>query len=162
MVKKTIILTLIALMIYIPLLAQQEPSRQPSQQSQQAEQQKDSKKTLEEERLSIIRADIQKELERLRKLKQEVEELQRLFDAKIEQKDSQYLSQLAKMYESMQPEEAARRIERLDDDTAVTIITALKPKTAGRILAQIDDSRAAVLSKKILTKSKIKQEKPIQ
>lgn len=158
MSKKIIIMTVIALMVYLPLLAQQEPSKQPTP---QAEKQKDTK-SLEEERLSIVKADIQKELEQLKKLKKEIEELQKMFEERVEQKDAQFLSQLAKMYESMQPEEAARRIEKLDDDTAVTIIMALKPKTAGRILAQIDDGRAAVLSKKILTRTKIKQEKPVQ
>ncbi|MCX8027942.1 MAG: hypothetical protein N3A62_08845 [Thermodesulfovibrionales bacterium] len=158
MARKIFILTIIALLIYLPLLAQQEPSKQPSQ---PAERQKDAK-SLEEERLSIIKSDIQKELEQLKKLKKEIEDLQKMFEEKVEMKDTQYLAQLAKMYESMQPEEAARRLEKLDDDTAVTIMTALKPKTAGRILAQIDDSRAAVLSKKILTRARIKQEKPIQ
>lgn len=164
--KKVIFLTIIALLIYIPLSAQQDAARQTQQQggpqAQQPTTQQEAKKTPEEERLAIIKADIQKELEQIKKLKKEIEELQKLFDQKVEQKDVEYLAQIAKIYESMQPEEAARRLERLDDDTAVTIIVSLKPKTAGRILAQIEEARAANLSKKILARTKIKQEKPTQ
>lgn len=159
---KKLVLTLIILFLSIPLSAQQEANRpaqtpqanQPAQPKQQTAQ-----KTLEEERLSIVREDIKKELEQLRKLKKELEDLQKLFEQRVEQKDMEFLAQVAKIYESMQPEEAARRLERLDDDTAVAIIIALKPKTAGRILAQIEESRAATLSKKILAKTKVKQEK---
>jgi len=162
--KKIIILTLVALLIYIPLSAQQEGAKAPADvkgsKTQEPASKQDTKKSLEEERLGIVKADIQKELEQLRKLKKEIEELQKLFEQKVEQKEVEYLAQIAKIYESMQPEEAARRLERLDDDTAVTIIVTLKPKTAGRILAQIEEARAATLSKKILARTKVKQEKP--
>ncbi|MCX8070771.1 MAG: hypothetical protein N2738_09735 [Thermodesulfovibrionales bacterium] len=162
--KKIVFLTIIALLIYIPLSAQQDNTKQAqkqgSTQSPQSAPQQEAKKTPEEERLAIIKADIQKELEQIKKLKKEIEELQKLFEQKVEQKDVEYLAQIAKIYESMQPEEAARRLERLDDDTAVTIIVTLKPKTAGRILAQIEEARAATLSKKILARTKVKQEKP--
>ncbi len=158
---KFIIATII-LLLSIPLSAQQEANKQPTPASQAAQPQTEQKKGLEEERLAIVRQDIKKEVEQLRKLKKEIEDLQRLFDQKVEQKDVELLAQVAKIYESMQAEEAARRLERLDDDTAVTIIIALKPKTAGRILAQIEETRAATLSKKILARTKVKPEKPAQ
>lgn len=161
---KKLFLALIILFVSIPLSAQQEANRpaqtpQANQPAPAQSKQQPAQKTLEEERLNIVREDIKKELEQLRKLKKELEDLQKLFEQKVEQKDMEFLAQVAKIYESMQPEEAARRLERLDDDTAVAIIIALKPKTAGRILAQIEESRAATLSKKILAKTKVRQEK---
>ncbi len=161
---KRIVIALTILLLSIPLSAQQEANRQApaQQQPNQPQQETVQKKSFEEERLGIVREDIKKELDQLRKIKKEIEELQKLFDQKVEQKDIELLAQVAKIYESMQAEEAARRLEKLDDDTAVTIIVALKPKTAGRILAQIEEARAATLSKKILARTKVKREKTTQ
>ena len=102
--------------------------------------------SLEEERLKILRADILKQIDELKRLKQELEEQRK----GVEGKKQEQLIKVVKMYEAMQPEEAAKAIEKLDDDTAVKILTTLKPRSAGKVLAQIDPARAAVLSKKAL------------
>lgn len=112
-------------------------------------------KSLEEERLKILKADIQKEIEELKKLKKEIEDAQKALDEKSQEK----LAKVAKMYESMLPEEAARKLEKLDEDTAVIILNSLKPKTAGKILAQMENEKAASLSKKLLIKGRVLQEK---
>lgn len=112
-------------------------------------------RSLEEERLNILKADIKKEIERLEKLKKEIEEVQKALDMKIQEG----LLKVAKMYEAMPPEEAARKLEKLDEDVAVIILNSLKPKTAGKILAQMENGKAASLSKKILIKGKVLQEK---
>lgn len=107
-------------------------------------------KSIEEDRLGIVKADIQKEIEEYRKIKQELDEMRKAIDKeRLEQQ-----LKVAKMYESMQPEDAARRIERLDDESALVILTTLKPKSAGKILAQMDTEKAASLSKKLLRKPK--------
>lgn len=61
---------------------------------------------------------------------------------------------VAKMYESMQPEDAARRLEKIDEESALVILTTLKPKAAGKILAQMDTEKAAALSRRMLKKPK--------
>lgn len=116
---------------------------------------KTAQNALQEERLNAIKADIAKKVEEYSKLKQEIEELKKFFD----QKDSESFQRVIKIYEAMPPEEAARRIEKLDTDTAVSILSALKPKTASKILAQIEAEQAAALSKKILTNVKNLKEK---
>lgn len=127
--------------------------------AQQKEQQPAAQqRSLEEDRLNILKADIKKEIERLEKLKKEMEGVQKALDLKIQEG----LLKVAKMYEAMPPEEAARRLEKLDEDTAVIILNSLKPKTAGKILAQMESDRAASLSKKILIKGKVLQEKTSQ
>lgn len=124
--------------------------------AQQKEQQPAAQqRSLEEERLSILKADIKKEIERLEKLKKEIQEAQKALDIKIQEG----LLKVAKMYEAMPPEEAARKLEKLDEDAAVIILNSLKPKTAGKILAQMENDKAASLSKKILIKGKVLQEK---
>ncbi|MCL5062574.1 MAG: hypothetical protein M1443_05115 [Nitrospirae bacterium] len=127
--------------------------------AQQKEQQPAAQqRSLEEDRLNILKADIKKEIERLEKLKKEMEGVQKALDLKIQEG----LLKVAKMYEAMPPEEAARKLEKLDEDTAVIILNSLKPKTAGKILAQMESDRAASLSKKILIKGKVLQEKTSQ
>ena len=122
---------------------------------QPAAQQRSLPASLEEERLTILKADIKKEIERLEKLKKEIEEVQKALDIKIQEG----LLKVAKMYEAMPAEEAARKLEKLDEDVAVIILNSLKPKTAGKILAQMENDKAASLSKKILIKGKVLQEK---
>ncbi|GER94447.1 hypothetical protein A45J_2210 [hot springs metagenome] len=126
--------------------------------AQQPAAQQRSSVSLEEERLIILKADIKKEIERLEKLKKEIEEAQKALDMKIQEG----LLKVAKMYESMPPEEAARKLEKLDEDIAVIILNSLKPKTAGKILAQMENDKAASISKKILIKGKVLQEKSSQ
>lgn len=125
---------------------------------QPAAQQKSLPASLEEERLNILKSDVKKEIERLEKLKKEIEEAQKSLDIKIQEG----LLKVAKMYEAMPSEEAARKLEKLDEDAAVIILNSLKPKTAGKILAQMENDKAASLSKKILIKGKVLQEKTSQ
>ncbi len=133
-------------------------AQQPPQQKQQQQTIQFPQKSLEEERLKVLRDDIQKKIEEYKKLKKEIEEAQKALDIKIQEG----LLKVAKMYESMPSEEAARRLEKLDEDTAVIILNSLKPKIAGKILAQIESDIAASLSKKLLIKGKVLQEKTSQ
>lgn len=126
--------------------------------AQQPVAQQKSPTSIEEERLTILRADIKKEIERLEKLKREIEEAQKALDVKVQEG----LLKVAKMYESMPAEEAARKLEKLDEDVAVIILNSLKPKIAGKILAQMENDKAASISKKILIKGKVLQEKTSQ
>ena len=106
--------------------------------------------SIEEQRLKIIKADLQAQIDELKKLKLEFEEMRK----GLEGKKHEQLTKVVKMFEAMPPEEAAKTIEKLDDDTAVQILTSLKARTAGKVLAQIEPARAAVLSKKALLKTK--------
>ena len=123
------------------------PSVSAQEQKQQQPQQQVS---IEEGRLSIIKSDIQKEVEHNEKLKKEIEEAQKTIDENTRER----LLKVSKIYEAMPAEEAAKRLEKLDENTAVDIISMLKPRAAGGILAQMDSDKAASISKKIITKGK--------
>ncbi|MBF0328301.1 MAG: hypothetical protein HQL10_04025 [Nitrospirae bacterium] len=114
-----------------------------------------SAKAIEEERLLILKADIKKEIEQLNRLKKEIE------DAKnsLAQKRQESIDKIVKIFESMPAEDAARRIEKLDENNSVLILSSLKPKVAGKILAQIEVEMAASISKKMIAKSRASQEK---
>lgn len=130
-------------------------SQEAKQQQTQPPQQQPQQKSLEEERLLIIKADIQKEIETNEKLKKELEEARKTLDENARER----LMKVSKIYEAMPAEEAAKRLEKLDEDTAVEILSVLKPRSAGGILAQMDNDKAASISKKMITRSKPAQEK---
>jgi len=115
---------------------------------EQTQQQPKQQESIEEGRLSIIKSDIQKEVEHNEQLKKEIEEAQKTIDEKTKER----LLKVSKIYEAMPPEEAAKRLEKLDENTAVAIISMLKPRAAGGILAQMDSDKAASISKRIITK----------
>ncbi|MGO9380211.1 MAG: MotE family protein [Dissulfurispiraceae bacterium] len=111
--------------------------------------------SLEEERLKILKADLQAQIEQLKKLKQELEVMQKGFEGKRQEQ----LTKVVKMYEAMAAEDAAKALDKLDDDTAVQILSSLKARSAGKIMGQLDPARAAALSKKVLARGKVLPEK---
>jgi flagellar motility protein MotE (MotC chaperone) len=111
--------------------------------------------SLEEERLKILNADMLARIDELKKLKAEIEGISKGLDAKKKEQ----LGKVVKMYESMPAEEAARAISKLDDETAVQILTALKSRSAGQIMAQMDSDRVASLSKKAILRGRLPKEK---
>jgi hypothetical protein len=130
------------------------PSSTCAQDTAQQKQQQ-VKRTIEEERLNILKGDIQKEIEQYKKLKKDIDDAQK----SLEEKNQEKLVKVVKMFEAMPAEEAARRMEKLDEDIAVSILASLKPKAAGKILAQMESEKAAALSQKILARGKVSQEK---
>ena len=60
-------------------------------------------------------------------------------------------AQLAKIYETMPPEEAAARLERMPERKAMEVLRLIKGKSAGAILAEVKPERAARLTEQLLT-----------
>lgn len=109
--------------------------------------------SIEEERAKIIQEDLSKKIEELKKLREEINikiKEQEEIKAQLEKARSENYQRLAKIYESMPPEEAAARLEKLDDDTATTLILAIKPRQAAKILANVNPEKAAIISKRIV------------
>lgn len=118
-----------------------------------------------EERLMVLKADIEQILTKYEQMadaaeKRRTKEKAQLTKAEQERKVQEekraaelreaQQKALAKMYEAMEPEEAAARLEKLPDRTAVAILRLLKGKTAGAILAQVKPARAAKLTEQLL------------
>lgn len=123
------------------------------QQSLPKEQRKESQGlTIEEERLKILEQDLAKKSEELKKLKEEIAakiKEQEALKQQLERINQEYFQKLAKIYEAMPPEEAAQRLEKLDDETAALLILAIKPRQAGKILGNVNPEKAAAISKKV-------------
>lgn len=110
--------------------------------------------TIEEDRMKILQKDIAKKTEELRKLKEEIEgkiKHQEELKAQLEKANTENYQRLAKIYEQMPPEEAATRLEKLDEETATTLLLAIKPRQAAKILANVNPEKAAVLSKRLVS-----------
>ena len=70
------------------------------------------------------------------------------------------VDQVVKMYETMPPEEAAVRLERLPTEMALEVLRSLKGKTAGTILASVKPEKAAKLTERFLAPASEKKAKP--
>jgi len=110
-----------------------------------------------EQRLMIVRIQIEELLEQNEALEKKIQSAQAKEDrsqAKVNV-EKQLLAQeertrLAKMYESMPSEDAAARLERMSDRRALEILRLVKSKTAGAILSQVKADRAAKLTEQLL------------
>jgi flagellar motility protein MotE (MotC chaperone) len=72
------------------------------------------------------------------------------------------VDQVVKMYETMPPEEAAVRLEKLPTDMALEVLRSLKGKTAGTIMASVRPDKAAKLTELFLSGTPAKKPKPVR
>ncbi len=103
-----------------------------------------------EERLKLLKGDIEK---RIGELNEERERLE-VVAKKIGVVQSVRAKKTVKIYESMAPEEAATRIERLNESMAVMILANMNAKKAGAILGLVEVNKAVVLTHKLKIKDK--------
>ncbi|OGP22225.1 MAG: hypothetical protein A2054_02505 [Deltaproteobacteria bacterium GWA2_55_10] len=96
-----------------------------------------------EERLNVIKRDIEARLAELKKVHQDIESLVK----KINEADDERFKKIVKIYESMSPEEAASRIEGLDKEMAVMILSSMSERKAAKILGLVDVRKSVELSR---------------
>lgn len=109
-----------------------------------------------EARLSTLKSEIEQLLIRHEQAVKAFEATQKTVEQKQTKAESAArqadLGQLAKIYETMPPEEAALRIEKMPQPMALQLLRLLKGKTAGSILAQVKPEKAAKLTAHYLEK----------
>jgi flagellar motility protein MotE (MotC chaperone) len=92
--------------------------------------------------LKTLQTEVDKKLDELKKVRQEVEVL-------VAQKDAEEkarIQELSKMYEKMEPAKAAKVLTTLETELAVEILANMKQKSAGKILNNLEGEKAAALS----------------
>ncbi len=121
----------------------------------------DMASVIEKQRQELIQKEeiLKKETERLKMLKQEVEEgivkysdLLKQIDSslvKAEEIGNKRLKHVAKAYEAMQPEDAASRLSGLDSSIAVPILLKMNSKKAGLVIGMMDTEKATLLTKNL-------------
>jgi flagellar motility protein MotE (MotC chaperone) len=119
------------------------------------------------ETLQKERAELQKEWEGLRfaeeriavehgeiaARKEEVESLLSRVEAHVSEMETergQMLDQLARVYETMKPDEAAEILSGIDVDTSTDIIRRMKERNAAGVMASLEPRAAARISQRML------------
>ncbi len=108
---------------------------------------------LEEEKLRLLKGDVEKRFADLTKLKKNVDELVK----EIKSFNKAKTKHLVKVYEAMPVEEAAVRIARLDEQLAVKLLFQMKGKKAGGILGLIETDKAVELSRELAKQKKVEK-----
>jgi len=105
----------------------------------------------EEERLNVLKNSLDLSLKEYSAIRERLKKELAANGDKNNQ-PQQWIGYVAKIYESMAPEEAAQRIEKMDNDMAVALLSKIKSKQAGKILGAIPAETAATLTKRIAEK----------
>jgi len=104
----------------------------------------------EEERLLVLRKEVEVKIAKYEKLLGQAEENQK---RKQEEKDAK-VDQLVKLFEGMSPEGAAARLAALDDGMAAAILGRMKSRKASAALSVMDPKRVAGIALKIVGRVK--------
>ena len=97
---------------------------------------------VEEARLQDIKRDVEKRIEELDSVLEKIE----AFVKKIDEVNDERVRRVAKIYSSMSPEEAASRIEKIEEKTAVMILATISERQAAKILSFVDVDKSVKLS----------------
>ncbi len=102
-----------------------------------------------EEELLILKKDIENKLAKLSQLQTELQgQLQKNVEAAKQSQETR-LKHLVGAYSAMKPDKAASLIEKLNDDVALQILSAMKSKDVGAILSFVETEKAARLSQRL-------------
>lgn len=97
--------------------------------------------------LKILEEEVDKKIEQLNQLRQQIEDL-------LAEKDAEELNrieELARMYERMNTEKAAQILASIDEQLAVAILGEMRTKAAAGILNDMDREKAASLTRAFST-----------
>ncbi|MEK6531335.1 MAG: hypothetical protein AABZ23_02435 [Deltaproteobacteria bacterium] len=103
---------------------------------------------VKEERLESIKTNIEEKIAELKKVKSEIEVMVK----KVDQANDQRIKRIVKIYEAMSPEESAARLEKIDEPTAVSILSAMSEKKAAKILGLMTVDKSVKLSQSLKLK----------
>lgn len=101
----------------------------------------------EKRALVLLRADVKKEIQRL-------EKLQKQLDTSLDKRDAtreKRISKMVKVYQKMQPQEAVKLLDNLDENLMLSVLLKMKEKQQGKILSLMEPARAAAISEKLIS-----------
>ncbi len=94
-------------------------------------------------RLAGVKKDIDARVKRLQALIKDFNAVKE----RIDRFNNEKARRLVKIYESMAPQDAALRIERLDDKMAASILGSMREKIAGKILGFVNVDKSVKISR---------------
>ena len=105
-----------------------------------------------EKALAALESDLNARMAEIEETRKKLAELVKKQEALVEEqrvlKDAR-IEHLVTAYKGMRPERAGSLVNSLDDDVAVLILSAMPGRNAGQILAYVDPTKAARLTKAI-------------
>jgi len=101
----------------------------------------------EQKRIETLRGQLEKEQQQLDAYKKQIDRAL----ARIEQAESARVTKLARLYDSMRPDDVAKLFENLDDKVILSILPKMKSVNAAKILGIMPPKRAARISTKMIT-----------
>ena len=99
-------------------------------------------------------AELDTKIAKFEKKKQELEALEERIKeglSKVDQAESARITNLARLYDGMKPEEVGKLFANLSDDIVLSILPQMKPANASKILALLPPKRAARISTSMIT-----------
>jgi flagellar motility protein MotE (MotC chaperone) len=97
----------------------------------------------EEQQLLVLKKEVDGKIEAYTRLLAQVEAALK----RVEQIKGEKIENVVKAYEVMPAEDAAPRLAALDEETALLIMTRMKSKKAGAVIALMEPRKAATLTK---------------
>jgi flagellar export protein FliJ len=99
----------------------------------------------EEQRLQIIREDIDKKIAKYNKILNQIEDILN----KINDANDERIKKIAKTYETMPPEDAVEKLSALNEKIAINILSEMKSKKAASIIAMMDIKKAVLITESL-------------
>ena len=103
---------------------------------------REEKLRIEEARLEALRKDVEGKITNLIEVTSKLEKILK----EASGVDKERIKGLAKLYESMPPEEAASTIEQVNKELAVQILRSMSTRKSGKMMGFVEDKKAARLS----------------
>lgn len=97
----------------------------------------------EEGRLKAYASEVDERIRKLAALRDEVQAMLQ----RIQEHETEKEQRLVKIYESMEPESAAQRIETLDEGTGSWLLMKMSPRKAGQVLGAMSPAKASQLTR---------------
>ncbi len=103
---------------------------------------REEKIRVEEERLKTLKGEVEKRIAEFGSLRADLDKIY----SDIKSAKESNMKDIAKIYENMPAEEAATRLEQLEDDLAVRLLKSMNSRIAGKVLAFVEPAKAAKLT----------------
>jgi flagellar motility protein MotE (MotC chaperone) len=106
-----------------------------------------------EGRLDIYRKELDDRVEQLKRVRAEIEKMYQVLDQGQQDREQK----IVKIYESMEPESAARGIEAMDEEISSWLIEKMNPRQSSQILGAMNPQRASRLTTRLGRKPQVSE-----
>lgn len=107
-----------------------------------------------EARLQLLKGEVEAMLKKYILLKEEIDQNNSEEQMKRRKREEERIIRLAKIYQSMPPKQAADRIGKMKESTALDLLRKIKEKVAAKILSNMNPTKATQFSEEFINAKK--------